>query len=898
MKDTVSVKVTQASLNQTALDWTQNMANHYAAIDIAVEEGSDIVLMPELSLTGYEVNDDFQRIDNLKIYKLLTNIAAYAHAKDPQLMVSVGTPWRLPLRKAFEDVSGSNPHLIKNSLYDRLNKPFNVQTLIAGGRVVNMTAKTNLFVDERGYEGRYFNEWSARDAEEYAQLAGIDYSYGTIPATLPDDRVIPFGTPITYVADDDGNAFVHAAAICETKWAMSRYDGYPHNDSRYEKFNHIPSIADYLGEKEGLFLEISNASPPSRLKQDKHVHLNNLASQYADVVVDTDGLGNSGSSFAQAGHRLISQDGETISASARLEFGQLATTTSVVTLQKANPDLQHKVHGSVPHKFKSPNASPDTKLIWEVDEKNAWDHPDNPDRWIEERVRNQALWTYDYIRKVGSTVAVNASSGGQDSGYNITVDYLAILMAMDRLGVEGVCDDMRVPYKEDVMQAFESGGKESAIEEFMSHYLVMYYFPTNNNSEEHENGARTLSEGGIDANGNSFKGLGGRFYVRNIQDLVTMCALVFGAEDTTKITPERMTKLMAELSDFVHADPSKNPPEAMKIWADRLLTEYPEMEEVTSVALPGQSIAYENFQARIRSVLIWAGANVHKGMPRANPNLSEGYTNNTTAAGDLQGGAINPNGGLFKDDEQAILQYLEHKGLHSITGPIKALSVINGNKPTAGLLPMQEGEVTQNDEDTMQATMAQITIMARLMHHDKIETEYGSRDRHVDEVYAATRDNDAFDDLDDNQLFNTVANFYRRWYSGQFKIHMATIQATFGENIDHQTSRRTPNLNGGSRDEVVQLGIDLMHIWAADEGLNWSDENRETLIQRSLQDKLFVKEFYNEMANKESNAANMTYDLRGLYTQIKQNGWEGVFTPLPDNHYINVVQDELKLRAA
>ena len=60
----LSLRVTQASLNQTALDWPQNMANHFAAIDIAADQGSDMVLMPELSLTGYEVNDDFQRTDN------------------------------------------------------------------------------------------------------------------------------------------------------------------------------------------------------------------------------------------------------------------------------------------------------------------------------------------------------------------------------------------------------------------------------------------------------------------------------------------------------------------------------------------------------------------------------------------------------------------------------------------------------------------------------------------------------------------------------------------------------------------------------------------------------------------------------------------------------------------
>lgn len=101
----LSLRVTQASLNQTALDWPQNMANHYAAIDEAIAQGSDVLLLPELSLTGYEVNDDFQRTNNNRIHQALMNIAAYAYAKDPNLVVSVGHPWRVQLREVFEDAA-------------------------------------------------------------------------------------------------------------------------------------------------------------------------------------------------------------------------------------------------------------------------------------------------------------------------------------------------------------------------------------------------------------------------------------------------------------------------------------------------------------------------------------------------------------------------------------------------------------------------------------------------------------------------------------------------------------------------------------------------------------------------------------------------------------------------
>lgn len=257
---------------------------------------------------------------------------------------------------------------------------------------------------------------------------------------------------------------------------------------------------------------------------------------------------------------------------------------------------------------------------------------------------------------------------------------------------------------------------------------------------------------GIDENGMPFKGLGGQFHVRSIQDLVTMSAMVFGVENTSAMAPDRREKLMLELSSFVHASPKKYSSQKMQEWADRLRTDYPELQTLTSVALPGHSIAYENFQARLRTVLIWAAANVHGGSPRANPNLTEAYTNNTTAAGDLQGGGFNGNGGLFKDEEQKLLKYLETKGIPGIVPPIRALYVINGNEPTAGLLPREEGKIVQTDVGTMQATMPQITVMARLMHHTRIKTSYGSREMNFGEVYRATKEKKEFDGLKDTPV--------------------------------------------------------------------------------------------------------------------------------------------------
>lgn len=883
-----SVKITQASLNQTALDWPQNMANHYAAIDEAVLQKSDMVLMPELSITGYEVNDDFQRTDNHRIHESLTSIAAYACAKDPSLIVTVGHPWRLQLRSAFVfSTEVSSPDILKNSLYDRLNQPFNVQTLICGGEIIGMTAKANLFRDERGYENRYFSEWSFRDSDEVAAKIGLEANYGTIPVEMPDGKMVPFGRPLIFVTDEKGNNYIHATAICEEKWAASKFDGLSGDDNRYPLMNIIPSISNHLGRTDGIFLEIANASPPTRLKQDKHIHLNNLASEYVDVVADTDGLGTSGASFAQYGHRLITQNGSPISAGQRLTFGKIATTTSVVSINTVPAGLKSKTHATLVRKFKSPNSTTDYKFAWNTKE-SAWDSPTFKFRWIEELIRNQALWMFDYLRKTKSNGIAEALSGGKDSSFNCAMIRVMVELAMSDLGVEGFCEELEhLPYKDQILLAYKSGGKSKAITTCMENMLTAVYMGTNNSSYETWYAAKTLIEGGKLDTGHHFDGIGGKFLERNIQDLVTSCAFVFGTENSAKIDINRKNDIVAELSKFVHASSYDYTPYQMKQWADKIRQEYPELETLTSAALPGHEIGYENFQARVREVLIMAVANVEKKMAVANPNLDEAYGAYATFGGDLHSGTVNWNAGIHKSDQEAIMEYLEVHGVKGVMNGVTALSAANSNRPSAELQPKKDGSVAQFDEDALQGTFPQKAKLARLRHHCKIRTDHGDRWMNARELYAKAREDALFDDLDNNLLFNAIAYFYQRWEGpAQHKVHATPIAPSHGESVDHQTSLRTPNLSGGSRDEIVGLGLDIMFDWAQKEDVAWSQTEYKILHLRAWQDKKFIEEFYILLNINAKSHPNVSFNLRGVYDAVKTGGWHTVFSPLCKSHPI------------
>ncbi len=758
----ISLKITQASLNQTAFDWPRNMANIFAAIDEAAAQGSDILALEELCLTGYDAGDDFQRTDNDVVLGALQEIADYASARNENLVISIGHPWRL--------MHPDSPH-------DRLHLPYNVQSFIAGGRVLAMTAKAELFNNERGYEKRYFNEWNISAADLKQKR------YGTININL-GGRNIPFGRPIISLSGEGGQVNL-CHILCEEKWVGTIYDGAPHDDSRYEERNIIPTVAQYLGSTDGLVLLIPNASPPARDKIDQHNHLAALASGYADAVIDTDGLGSSGSTFAQFGHRLIAQKGRVVSAGERMGFARVMSTTSVIEVSAAPEGTQKKAHAFIPHKFQIH----ETRLH----EARGWDKPDNLNRHYEEVLRYTAFWLFDYMRKTGARGVAQALSGGADSAFNAVIVRIMVELGVAELGMKAFCAELGLEPFEDIESCMES-------------ILTCVYMETDNNSDDTRNAAEILA-----------RGIGAKYIHQNIQTLV-----------------------------------------------DEFITAYEGTVE---------GIAYENIQARIRQSMIMLHANVEGKMALSNPNLDEARNAYATFGGDLHSGTINLNAHMSKAYQLEVMRYLHEHGLEGVMGPVMALALVLKNKPTAELQPKDEGgDVIQTDEGALQRSFAQMDRLATFMLYEKIDTSNGARRRNAGEVFRAAQGDALFKECDENTLYNMVFLSYARWQISQHKIHASPIGPTFGRNVDHQASLRTPNISGGHREELVALGVELMFEWAQKEGLDWSADEKKKYQRRCFSDEVFVKSFAAQLKTQER--SSIRYDLRSLFERIKTENWQ------------------------
>ncbi len=872
--NTIALRVTQASLNQTSFDWPRNMANIYAAIDEAVAQNSDILALEEMTLVGYDSGDDFQKSDNNRILAALDDVAAYAKALDPNLIISIGHPWRIQNRE-LDGPMDADFERVKDPFYDRLNKPFNVQTILTGGSIIGMNAKTNLYNDGRGYEGRYFNEWNVAAAN---RIGGV---FGTIPVAIDETRTVPFGCPVFLVTGSDEKAFYLSQAICETKWVATRYDGYPHDDSRYDRDNIIPSMARYIGDKDGSILLISNASPPARDKVDAHIHLNKLAAKYFGTVVDTDGLGSSGSTFSQYGNRMVVQGADIRSFGSRINFTRVATTTSAFNIKSVPEEKRGKEHVAFAHAFKDHDVTDVSIMPWRKNPDTAWDMPENPDRHFEEEVRNSALWLFDYLRKTGGKGVMEALSGGADSAYNSVLTAAMVHIGIHELGVEQFCRELKLPFVKEAMSLSE----EAAIKFCIDKMLTCVYLGTGNNAKSSYIAADYLMNGGIDVEtGKEIAGIGGKFESRNIQDAFNMLAVIYAVPDSQKIPESQKQEFIEDITAYLHANPNILPASEIEAMGKNLQEKYPVIDRLITAS---DGTVYENMQAWLRMVIVRAYAQMERKVPVANPNLDEIRNGYTTVGGDEHSGNIGLNAHLEKHYELNVMRYLHKHGLQNVMPPVRALGKVLNEVPSAGLMPLgPNGEVVQTDEDSLQRTYPEMSRISNAQLHDRIDTLVGARRLNAFEVFETCQKDPLFEGIDDDTLYNKVRMTYNRWPIAQHKIHMGVIAQANGVSADHQVSQRTPNLSGQSKDELSWLSIKLLYKWAERDGLDWSATDLKTLERRTWQDENFfdVMDSLTRVKGK-----GQEYSLKGLYEQVKEKGWNGVFDALPPRHPVSVV---------
>lgn len=200
-------------------------------------------------------------------------------------------------------------------------------------------------------------------------------------------------------------------------------------------------------------------------------------------------------------------------------------------------------------------------------------------------------------------------------------------------------------------------------------------------------------------------------------------------------------------------------------------------------------IARQNIQARVRAPGIWMMANIRNALLLATSNRSEAAVGYATMDGDTSGG-LSPIAGIDKHYLREWLRFMESTGLPE-SPPIKELSQINVQNPTAELRPE---DANQTDEDDLMPYQV-LDTLERAAIRDK------KGPKSALQVIRATHPQH-----DEEQLVDWTKKFYQLWCRNQWKRERYAVAFHVDDqNLDPKTWCRFPVLSAGFREELSQL---------------------------------------------------------------------------------------------
>ncbi len=173
-----TLRIGGATVNQTPLDWTNNVNNIIAAIEEAKKENLLILCFPELSLTGYGCEDLF-------LSDWLSE-RAWAHLQKiiphcDSITACIGLPVRI------EGITYNGVCIIQNK------------------KIIGITFKQNLARDGVHYEPRWFDAWPV----------------GLVKEIVRDGQTIQVGDLIY-----EAHGIKFGFEICEDAWRKEKRPGY------------------------------------------------------------------------------------------------------------------------------------------------------------------------------------------------------------------------------------------------------------------------------------------------------------------------------------------------------------------------------------------------------------------------------------------------------------------------------------------------------------------------------------------------------------------------------------------------------------------------------------------------------------------------------------------------
>ncbi|MBN2695622.1 NAD(+) synthase [bacterium] len=366
------IKVAAGVLNQTPIDWDNNKKNILALVKEAKEQNVSILVLPELSITGYGCEDAFLS-EGILERAFLTLEEIKSESKG--LILSVGLP----------------------ILYQ--NAVFNCGALLVDGEIAGFVAKKHLAGDGIHYEPRWFKAWP-QGVSSFLERDGKKYPLGDIIFNCGGVKI--------------------GFEICEDAWVAVR----PGSSQALKGVDLIlnPSASHFAFGK----IDIRNrfVIEGSRAFNVGYIYANLLGNEAGRAIYDGGALIASGGSLIAEGRRFSYKDSLLTTAVIDISKNRMnqAKTASY------RPILESSDKGVVFSEFYFPKISPEKSII----KPEKWEKSEY--RKEEEFSRAVSLALFDYLRKSYSKGFVVSLSGGADSTAVSVLVYLMVQFAYNELG--------------------------------------------------------------------------------------------------------------------------------------------------------------------------------------------------------------------------------------------------------------------------------------------------------------------------------------------------------------------------------------------------------------------------------------------------------------------------------
>ncbi|GGK58146.1 NAD(+) synthase [Rufibacter glacialis] len=229
------MKLAGAALNQTPLDWENNLRNIKSAIEQAKEEHVDILCLPEMSIPGYGCEDLFlSEWVSVECFERLLEIKEWCEG----VIVCVGLPIRLN------------------------NTTYNAACVIKNKEILGFTAKQFLANDGVHYEPRWFSSWVPNTIEEF-EAFGQTYQIGDI------------------IYEHQGIKF--AFEICEDAWRNEHRPAYRHKEKGVQLIIN-PSASHFAMSKTDVRYRL--VVDASRQFECTYLYVNLLGNEAGKMIYD------------------------------------------------------------------------------------------------------------------------------------------------------------------------------------------------------------------------------------------------------------------------------------------------------------------------------------------------------------------------------------------------------------------------------------------------------------------------------------------------------------------------------------------------------------------------------------------------------------------------------------